>query len=62
MQSAREDVKVQRSPFNPRDEKHEVAVDLGTIDESVDVAGVDGLSRLKTGSADAITCCNQEGD
>lgn len=50
-------VKSQQSPFNPCDEKHKVAVDLGTIDESVNVAGVDGLSRLKTGSANAITCC-----
>lgn len=52
-------MKEQLSPFNPGDEKHQVAIDLGTVDESVNVAGVDGLSHLKTGSANAITCCNR---
>lgn len=46
------------SPFNACDEEHQVSVDLGAVDESVDVAGVDGLRRLKAGSANPITCYN----
>lgn len=46
------------SPFNACDEEHQVSVDLGAVDESVDVVGVYGLSHLKAGSADPITCCN----
>lgn len=43
-------------PFNACDEEHQVSVDLCAVDESVDVAGVDSLRRLKAGSADPITC------
>lgn len=46
------------SPFNACDEEHQISVDLGAVDESVNVAGVDGLSRLKAGSANPITCYN----
>lgn len=48
------------SPFNACDEEHQVSVDLCAVDESVDVAGVDGLRRLKAGSADPITCCKMK--
>lgn len=33
-------------PFNPSDEENQVAVDLGAVDELVDVARVDGLRRV----------------
>lgn len=51
-------VKKPLSPFNACDEEHQVSVDLGAVDKSVDVAGVDGLSCLKASSTDPIACCN----
>lgn len=46
------------SPFDPRDEEHQVAVDFGAVDELVDVAGVDRLRRLQAGRADAVARWN----
>lgn len=43
-----------RLPKNPRDQEVEAALDLGAVDEAVDVAGVHGLSVLGAG---AFTHC-----
>lgn len=45
----------QPSPFDPRDEEHQVSVDLGAVDKLVDVTGVHRLGRLQAGCADPIT-------
>ena len=55
-----EAVREKPSPFDSRDEEHQVAIDLGAVDKLVDVAGVHGLSRLQTRSADAITRCTNK--
>lgn len=43
-----------RLPQNPRDQEVEAALDLGAVDETVNVAGVHGLSLLCTS---AFTHC-----
>lgn len=42
------------SPFDAGDEKDEIAVDFGAVDELVYVAGVHGLSRLQAARPDAV--------
>lgn len=42
------------SPFDAGDEKDEIAVDFGAVDELVYVAGVHGLSRLEDARPDAV--------
>lgn len=45
---------VAHSPFDPRDEEDQVAVDFGAVDEFVDVAGVHRLGRLQAARPDAV--------
>lgn len=49
------DVSSFHSPFNTSNEKDEVAVDFGAVDEFIDVAGVHGLSCLQAARPYAIT-------
>ncbi len=44
-------------PENPRDQEVKAALDLGAVDEAVDVAGVHGLPVF---SASAFTHCRDE--
>lgn len=42
--------KERKVPKNPRDQEVEAALDLGAVDEAVDVAGVHSLPVLRTGA------------
>ena len=52
----------QRSPFDPSDQEHQVAIDFGAVDKLVNVAGIHRLSCLQAGCANAITRLNTEQD